>query len=374
MALIDEKKNQEQELIDAAQAAIEQQTSRGGYSSPWQESLNATIDKILNREKFSYDMNTDAFYQQAKDRYVQQGKQAMMDTIGQASALTGGYGNSYAQTVGQQAYHGYLQGLNDKLLDFYGVARGAYDAETDDLYNQFNLYNERDKQDYARYVDDRDYNEQVRQFLAMNPQVIPYYQQLLGEDGKVNLEALANAALGISGNTGLGGIGGGSLKNLESDPNIKKPSSDHIEIDPVVPENNKSGFEQATGNSRYDNTGTEFTKKELLNTTGKPGSQVTSGFEWELGMTRTNGGRANMIADALIEGKITDAQADKYQKQYNISDEEFKKALGMTEGGQNSYTQVGMTDYMKKLLQKGGSKPYGISSSVGISSSSAHIR
>lgn len=227
MALIDEKKNQEQELIDAAQSAIEQQVSRGEYSSPWQESLNATIDKILNREKFSYDMNADAFYQQAKDRYVQQGKQAMMDTIGQQSALTGGYGNSWAQTVGQQAYHGYLQGLNDKLLDFYGVARGAYDAETDDLYNQFNLYNDRDQQDYARYIDNRDFNEQIRQFLATNPNALPYYKQLLGEGGEVNLESLADSALGIGGGSGFGS-GGGRVSSSGSSSSKKKTNTSDI--------------------------------------------------------------------------------------------------------------------------------------------------
>lgn len=229
MALITEKKNQEQELIDAAQSAIEQQVSRGEYSSPWQESLNATIDKILNREKFSYDMNADAFYQQAKDRYIQQGKQAMMDTIGQQSALTGGYGNSWAQTVGQQAYHGYLQGLNDKLLDFYGVARGAYDAETDDLYNQFNLYNDREKQEYARYIDDRDFNEQIRQFLATNPGALPYYKQLLGEGGEVNLEALADSALGIGGGLGFGsGSGGGRVSSSGSGSSKKKTNTSDI--------------------------------------------------------------------------------------------------------------------------------------------------
>ena len=91
-------------------------TNSGQYQSPWQTQLNDTISKILNREKFSYDLNGDALYQQYKDQYVNQGQQAMMDTMGQAQAMTGGYGNSYAQTVGQQTYQGYLQQLNDILI------------------------------------------------------------------------------------------------------------------------------------------------------------------------------------------------------------------------------------------------------------------
>ena len=46
---------------------------------------------------------------------MQQGKQAMQDTMGQAAALTGGYGSTYGQAVGQQQYDAYLQNLNDEV-------------------------------------------------------------------------------------------------------------------------------------------------------------------------------------------------------------------------------------------------------------------
>lgn len=293
MALIDEKKNQEQELIDAAQSAIEQQVSRGEYSSPWQESLNATIDKILNREKFSYDMNADAFYQQAKDRYIQQGKQAMMDTIGQQSALTGGYGNSWAQTVGQQAYHGYLQGLNDKLLDFYGVARGAYDAETDNLYNQFNLYNDRDQQDYARYIDNRDFNEQIRQFLATNPNALPYYKQLLGEGGEVNLESLADSALGIGGGFGSGS-GGGRVSSSGSGKNNG--------VKDIVSGSSNNGGSKPDINSALK--GTDSNKE-----------------------------KAQIILNALVNGTISDSVAEKLLEENGITEREVQRAAGIQNAG-----------------------------------------
>lgn len=62
------------------------------------------FDGILNRKDFSYDMNNDQMYQQYRDAYMRQGQQAMRDTMGAASALTGGYGSTYAQTAGSQAY------------------------------------------------------------------------------------------------------------------------------------------------------------------------------------------------------------------------------------------------------------------------------
>jgi hypothetical protein len=145
----------ESDAVRAAKTNLEQQMAQkpGAYQSQWQNSLNEAMNKILNREKFSYDLNGDALYNQYKDRYVQQGKQAMMDTMGSASALTGGYGNSWAQSAGQQAYHGYLQGLNDKVPELYQMALDKYNMEGQDLLNQYGLLSDREGQDYGRYRD-----------------------------------------------------------------------------------------------------------------------------------------------------------------------------------------------------------------------------
>lgn len=121
--------------------------------SRWQPQLDDTIDRILNRKDFSYDVNGDALYQQYKDRYVNQGKLAMMDTMGQAAALTGGYGNSYAQTVGQQAYQGYLQGLNDVVPELYQLALEQYNQKGQNLYDQYSLLGNQEQQAYGRYQD-----------------------------------------------------------------------------------------------------------------------------------------------------------------------------------------------------------------------------
>lgn len=126
----------------------------GGYQSQWQTQLNDIMSKIMNREKFTYDMNSDALYQQYKDQYTNLGKQAMMDTIGQASAMTGGYGNSYAQSAGQQSYQGYLQQLNDKIPELYQLALDKYQMEGDEMMNQYGILADRENQDYGRYRDD----------------------------------------------------------------------------------------------------------------------------------------------------------------------------------------------------------------------------
>lgn len=125
----------------------------GAYASQWQGQINDAIGNILNRKDFSYDVNSDALYQQYKDRYVQGGQMAMMDTLGQAATLTGGYGNSYAQAVGQQAYQGYLQGLNDKIPELYQLALDKYSRESDGLYKRYSLLSAQENQDYGRHQD-----------------------------------------------------------------------------------------------------------------------------------------------------------------------------------------------------------------------------
>jgi peptidoglycan hydrolase-like protein with peptidoglycan-binding domain len=143
------------DVVNQAEAMLKEQMANkpGEYQSSWQAQLYETINKILNREEFSYDLNGDALYQQYKDQYTTQGKMAMMDTMGQAAAMTGGYGNSYAQSVGQQAYQGYLQQLNDKVPELYQLALSQYNQEGQDLKDIASLLGAQEEKDYGRYRD-----------------------------------------------------------------------------------------------------------------------------------------------------------------------------------------------------------------------------
>lgn len=149
------KEYQQSDKVTQAQQALQQhqQNKPGEYQSQWQSQMNDLLSQYQNRGPFQYDINADAMYQQMVDRYVQQGQQAMMDTMGQASAMTGGYGNSYAQTVGQQTYQGYLQGANDMMPQFYQMALDRYQMEGDDLLNQYGLLSDQEDRAYGQYMD-----------------------------------------------------------------------------------------------------------------------------------------------------------------------------------------------------------------------------
>lgn len=138
--------------VQQAQTMLQQQMSNG-YQSKWQPQINDLMGQYLNREQFKYDVNEDALYEQMKNMYVMQGQRAMMDTMGQAAALTGGYGNSYAQGVGQQAYQGYLQQLNDQVPDLYQMALNQYLNEGDQMAQNIGMMMQQEGLDYDRYRD-----------------------------------------------------------------------------------------------------------------------------------------------------------------------------------------------------------------------------
>ena len=103
-----------------------------------QAQYDAALKNITERKPFEYDLSNDMLFQQAKEQYQAMGKTAMADTIGQASAMTGGYGNSYAATAGNQAYQAHLRELNNSIGDYYAMALNNYNNETDRLNGVFN--------------------------------------------------------------------------------------------------------------------------------------------------------------------------------------------------------------------------------------------
>ena len=147
-----EKKKTESQAEEAKQAALAHDSQKpGAYTSKWQQQLDAAMDRILNREKFSYDLNGDALYRQYKDQAVKNGRLAMMDSMGRAAALTGGYGSSYAQSAGQQAYQKQMDGLADKAGQLQEQARQDYDRQGQLDRDRYDLLRQQENDSYSRY-------------------------------------------------------------------------------------------------------------------------------------------------------------------------------------------------------------------------------
>ena len=124
------------------------QSGKTSYS----DQVKDAMDRIMNREKFSYDVDTDPLFQQALSSAINSGKTAMQDTIGQASALTGGYGSTYATTAGNQAYNAFIEDAYNNLPQYYQMAMEAYQMEGDEMYRQLGMLNDADDKEYNRNI------------------------------------------------------------------------------------------------------------------------------------------------------------------------------------------------------------------------------
>lgn len=160
------------------------QSGKTSYS----DQVRDMMDKIMNREKFSYDVDTDPLFQQALASAMNSGKQAMQDTIGQASALTGGYGSTYATTAGNQAYNSFIEDAYDNLPQYYQMAMEAYQMEGDEMYRQYSMLSTEDDKEYNRNIAAYDATYQHRNQL---------YNEAYGQfrDNKSNAFATANLQL-----------------------------------------------------------------------------------------------------------------------------------------------------------------------------------
>ena len=143
------------EAVTAAQNSLAQVQAQKpqNYASKYSGALDNILAQIQNPQEFKYEFNADNLFKNYADLYTQKGKQAALDTMGQAAGLTGGYGNSYATNAANQAYQQYLLSLYDKGIDLYDRARQRYQ---DDLANNYNIYNtlyNADQADYGKYRD-----------------------------------------------------------------------------------------------------------------------------------------------------------------------------------------------------------------------------
>ena len=120
------------------------------------------LDAYMNRPDFQYDANGDALYRHYKDQYTELGKRAMQDTMGQASTLTGRYGSSYAQSVGQQAYQSYLSKADDVIPALYQLAYDRYRDKGDRLYKTYQSWSELEQQAAQQEQWEREYELEER--------------------------------------------------------------------------------------------------------------------------------------------------------------------------------------------------------------------
>lgn len=253
--------------VQAAQAYLEQvkASKPGAYQSRWDDELTSLYDQIRNRKKFSYDMGTDPLYQQYREQYQRLGRLAMQDTMGQAAALTGGYGSTYGEQVGQQAYNAYLQNLNDIVPQLQQQAYQQYQDEGTDLYNQYSLVKGREDTDYGRYRDTVSdyysdlsdarsaYNSERSLDQSQWATMLDYWAQKANNENAAYLQALAaeQAAAKKSGGGGGGGKTSSSGLTDKKNETLAKAAKAYMDkMSSATLKNSKDGV-RGTGRTVY---------------------------------------------------------------------------------------------------------------------------
>lgn len=122
------------------------------YQSKYNAQIDALLNEYLNRDKFSYDVNSDPLYEQYKAQYLREGNRAMNDAMASAAASAGGM-NSYAMTAAQQANNYYNAQLTDKIPELYQLAYGMYLDDIDQQIKDLNILQDMDSTQYNRYRD-----------------------------------------------------------------------------------------------------------------------------------------------------------------------------------------------------------------------------
>lgn len=139
--------------------SYEKNNKPGEYAGTWADVLNQKVTNYINQDPYSYKSQNDASYQAAKDQYTKTGQQAMKDTMAQASAMTGGYGNTYAQSVGQQQYNAQMDNLSQKAIEYEQQAYNRYVSDREQQLNTINALQNLDNTEYSRNRDAiNDYN------------------------------------------------------------------------------------------------------------------------------------------------------------------------------------------------------------------------
>ena len=148
------------------------------YTSGFEARLQELYDQIAGREAFSYDPEEDEMYKRYARLYAAQGAAAMEDTMGQAAALTGGYGSSYAQAVGQQAYDRYLGELASLVPELRQAALAEYTQVGKALTDRYGLLRQQESAAYDRWQDT------VAQWQKALAQAQSEYDDMAAQDAK----------------------------------------------------------------------------------------------------------------------------------------------------------------------------------------------
>ena len=122
------------------------------------------LDKMIREaDSFSYDVNADPLYKEYRDMYEKESSLAAKNVFGIASALTGGYGNSYAVSAVNSIVNDYIDKLSGAASSLRKEAYEEHRDKISDLYNAYKIYSDMEDKEYERAVakEEKEYNREA---------------------------------------------------------------------------------------------------------------------------------------------------------------------------------------------------------------------
>lgn len=123
------------------------------YENAFAQQQKDLLDRILNREGFSWSKETDPQWSSYKKSYLREGDRATANALAQASAASGGRPSSHAVNAATQAGDYYATKLNDVIPTLYQQAYERYLDEYNMKLKDLNTVNQQEQLDYAKYLD-----------------------------------------------------------------------------------------------------------------------------------------------------------------------------------------------------------------------------
>lgn len=123
------------------------------YENTFAQQQKDLLDRILNREDFSWSKETDPQWSSYKKSYLREGDRATANALAKASAASGGRPSSYAVNAATQAGDYYATKLNDVIPTLYQQAYERYLDEYNMKLKDLNAINQQEQMDYAKYLD-----------------------------------------------------------------------------------------------------------------------------------------------------------------------------------------------------------------------------
>ena len=188
-----------------------QPTSGEGFQWDKEDSYNQLLDRLVNRQPFEYDHESDPRWGAYKKGYTREGERATADALAKTAAATGGVPSSWAVTAATQAGDYYAGQLADMIPELYDDAYNRHLSEIGldiDALGALRQDKESGWSDYLRKfeIEQQKFNNALALYNQLG-YMTPEIEAALGLGGM-------NGADGVGGTGGTGGsFSGGGVNN-----------------------------------------------------------------------------------------------------------------------------------------------------------------